>query len=64
MRERFSRMVLAIAVVLSMGAMASCDAEDRRDVEEVGNEVEKGAEKVGEEVEEGVDELDTDGKDD
>jgi hypothetical protein len=61
MRERLARMVLAIAVVLSMGAMSACDREDRRDLEEGVNEVEKGAE----DIEEGVDEeVDTDGKDD
>lgn len=53
MRQRLTSSALAIAVVLSMGATAACDREDRRDVEEVGNEVEKG-----------VDQLDSDGKDD
>ena len=53
MRQRLARSALAIAVVLSMGATAACDREDQRDVEEVGNEVEKE-----------VDQLDNDGKDD
>lgn len=52
MRERLARSAVAIAVVLSMGATA-CDREDQRDVEEVGNDIEKG-----------VDDLDSDGKDD
>lgn len=52
MRQRLARSAIAIAVVLSMGAVA-CDREDQRDVEEVGNEVEKE-----------VDQLDSDGKDD
>lgn len=53
MRQRLARSALAIAVVLGLGATASCDREDRRDVEEVGNEVEQE-----------VDQLDKDGKDD
>ena len=53
MRERLARSALAIAVVLSMGATAACDREDQRDVEEVGNDIDKE-----------VDQLDSDGKDD
>lgn len=53
MRQRLARSALAIAVVLSMGATVACDREDQRDLEEVGNEVEKE-----------VDQLDNDGKDD
>jgi len=65
MRERLARVALALVVVLGMGATAACDQEDRRDVEEGVNEVEKGAKEVGEDIEEGVDgEVDTDGQDD
>lgn len=45
-----------VAALITMGLLfggAACDKEDQRDVQEVGNEVEKG-----------VDKLDTDGKDD
>ena len=52
---RRNRMVPALlAASLFLGATGvACDREDRKDVEEVGNEIDKG-----------VDELDTDGKDD
>ena len=59
--DRLSRFALAIAVALSMGVIApACDREDQRDVEEIGNEIEKGGKKVENEI----DEADTDGKDD
>ena len=45
---------LLMAAGLALGATGvACDKEDRQDVKEVGNDVEKG-----------VDELDSDGKDD
>lgn len=50
------------AVLLFSGA--ACDREDRADVREVGEDIEKGAEEVGQEVEQEIDELDSDGKDD
>ena len=53
MGQRLARSALAIAVVLGMGATAACDREDQRDVEEVGDEINKE-----------VDQLDDDGKDD
>lgn len=43
-----------LAVTLLLGATGvACDKEDRKDVQEVGNDVEKG-----------IDRLDSDGKDD
>ncbi|MDP9069625.1 MAG: hypothetical protein M3N53_14975 [Actinomycetota bacterium] len=53
MREKLPRLALALTLVLGLGATAACDREDEKDIEEVGNEVEKN-----------VDQLDTDGKDD
>jgi hypothetical protein len=49
-----NRKILSVMVAAGvlLGGVA-CDKEDERDVQEVGNEVEKG-----------VDELDNDGKDD
>ena len=43
-----------LAAALSLGFVgAACDNEDKRDAEEIGNDIEKG-----------VDDLDSDGKDD
>lgn len=57
---------LAAALVAGLLAVSgvACDREDRADVEEVGEDIERGVEDVGEEVEQEIDELDTDGKDD
>jgi hypothetical protein len=52
MRHKLSRIGLAIVLALGLG-MTACDKEDKADVKEVGNDIEKG-----------VDDLDTDGKDD
>ena len=51
--RRVAGAALAIALLLPGGALAACDQEDVRDVEEGAEEVEKE-----------VDEADTDGKDD
>ncbi len=53
MREKLPRVALALTLVFGLGATAACDREDEKDIEEVGNEVEKN-----------VDQLDNDGKDD
>jgi hypothetical protein len=52
MRRRLVPLLLAGGLMLGATGVA-CDKEDRQDVKEVGNDVEKG-----------VDELDSDGKDD
>ena len=53
MRHRLARIgVAALLAVPAAGAVA-CDKEDRKDVEEAGNEIDKE-----------VDQLDSDGKDD
>ncbi len=64
MKHRFLR--FGLVVLLSFGAMTAtaCDKEDRKDVKQIGNDVEEGAEDAGKEVEDAVDEADTDGKDD
>ena len=46
-------LALVAAALFLGGAGVACDKEDRKDVQEVGNDVEKG-----------VDDLDSDGKDD
>ncbi len=60
-RRRLS--LLFVFLIPSFGGVA-CDAEDVRDVREVGRDVEREAEEFGEDVEEQIDEMDTDGKDD
>lgn len=60
------KQILAFTMVagLSFSGVA-CDKEDARDVQEFGEDVEKGVEDVGEDVEKSFDEdVDTDGKDD
>lgn len=52
MRRKVLPVLMAAGLLLGATGTA-CDKEDRRDVKEVGNDVEKG-----------IDELDTDGKDD
>ena len=52
MRENALPLLLVAGILLGATG-AACDKEDRRDVQEVGNDVEKG-----------VDDLDSDGKDD
>ena len=52
MREEMARMALAGLLLLPAGAVA-CDKEDKKDVEEVGYDIDKE-----------VDQLDSDGKDD
>jgi hypothetical protein len=52
MRRKMLPAAVAAGVLLS-GAGVACDKEDRRDVREVGEDVEKG-----------IDDLDSDGKDD
>ena len=52
MREQLMRLGLAGLLLLPAGAVA-CDKEDRKDVEEVGDDIDKE-----------VDQLDSDGKDD
>jgi hypothetical protein len=52
MRSRLCPALVAAAVLLGATGVA-CDREDRRDVREVGDDVEKG-----------IDRLDSDGKDD
>ena len=64
MRDRFMRIALAGALVVAPVTATACDREDRKDVEEVGEDLEKGAKKAGKEVEQGVDQADKDGKDD
>lgn len=64
MKEKLARVALAVALVLGFGVTAACDREDRRDVKEIGNDVEEGAEDAGKEVEDAIDDADTDGKDD
>ena len=53
MKERAAALALAGTLLFAGGAGIACDKEDRKDVEEVGNDVDKE-----------VDQLDTDGKDD
>jgi hypothetical protein len=59
-------MALSMTALVSLSpALAACDKEDERDIEEGVNQVEEGAEDLGNEVEKGIDEnIDTDGKDD
>lgn len=64
MREKLARIGIAIALVLGLGATAACDREDKADVREGVNDVEREAENIGEEAEEELDKLDSDGKDD
>lgn len=53
MREKLARVALVALLAVPVATAISCDKEDRKDVEEVGNDVENG-----------VDKLDSDGKDD
>lgn len=53
MNKKLARAALSGGLMLSAFAGVACDNEDRKDVEEVGNN-----------IEEGVDDLDSDGKDD
>ena len=53
MKERLARLALCGTLVLAAGAVTACDREDRQDIEEVGNDIERG-----------VDDADSDGKDD
>ncbi len=64
MKERFLRLGLVAILLMGAGTATACDREDRDDVNEVGNDLEKGAEDAGQEVEDAVDDADTDGKDD
>jgi hypothetical protein len=65
MKDRLLRLALAGALVFGAGAGIACDKEDKQDVKEFGNDVEKGAKKVGNGVEHVVDDnIDTDGQDD
>lgn len=59
-------MILSTTALLGLSpALAACDREDRKDIEEGVNQVEEGAEDLGNEVEKGIDQnIDTDGKDD
>ena len=62
MKQRRLVVAMVAAALVSLGT--GCDAEDRRDVEEVERNVKEGAEDVGKEVEKGIDNIDGDGKDD
>ena len=53
MREKLARLGLVALLVVPAGAAVACDKEDKKDLNEVGNDVDKG-----------VDKLDSDGKDD
>ena len=53
MRERLLHLGLAGLLAVPVAGAVACDKEDVKDVEEAGNEVDKG-----------VDKLDSDGKDD
>ena len=53
MREKLARLGLVALLVVPAGFAVACDKEDEKDVEEVGNDIEKN-----------VDEADSDGKDD
>jgi len=53
MNEKLARLGFVALLLVPAAAGVACDREDRQDVEEAGNEVEKE-----------VDKLDTDGKDD
>ena len=63
MREKLSRIGLAIVLALGLG-LTACDREDERDLREGVNDVQDAGEKAGQEVEDAVDDADTDGKDD
>ncbi len=52
-RNRMATAALAATLLLGAGSLTACDNEDQKDVEEVGEDAEKG-----------VDNLDNDGKDD
>ena len=53
MKEQLARIGLVALLAVPVGGAVACDKEDRKDVEEVGNDIEKE-----------VDNADTDGKDD
>lgn len=53
MKEQLARIGLVALLAVPVGGAVACDKEDRQDVEEAGNDVEKE-----------VDQLDSDGKDD
>lgn len=64
LKKRLSAGALALTLALSTGALAACDREDVRDVEEAGQDVKEGVKKAGKNVEKQVDKnIDTDGKD-
>jgi hypothetical protein len=52
-RHKIASGALATAMLFGSGTLVACDKEDKQDVEEVGDEVDKQ-----------LDKLDTDGKDD
>ena len=64
MRQRLARLLLIALVGFAAPALAACDNEDMRDVEEGVNDVERGVEDAVEDAEDAVDKADTDGKDD
>jgi hypothetical protein len=65
MDRRRAAALMMVGLLGLSPALAGCDKEDQRDIQEGVNEVEEGAEEVGEEIEKGIDEnVDTDGKDD
>ena len=53
MRDRAVALALAGSLMFTAGAGIACDKEDKKDVEEVGNDIDNE-----------VDQLDSDGKDD
>ncbi|HVF52163.1 MAG TPA: hypothetical protein VNC78_01000 [Actinomycetota bacterium] len=58
--RRHRAAAVALAAILGLSGMVACDNEDKKDIEEIGNEIED----VGEDIEQEIDEADTDGKDD
>lgn len=63
MREKLSRIGLAVVLALGLG-LTACDREDERDLQEGVNDVQDAGEEAGQEVEDAIDDADTDGKDD
>lgn len=63
MRQKLSRIGLAIVLALGLG-LTACDNEDERDVREGVDDVQDAGEDAVDEVEDAVDDADTDGKDD
>ncbi len=62
--RRTAGLLLTVVLGVSSPALAACDNEDMRDIEEGVNDAEEGVEDAVKDADEAIDKADTDGKDD